>query len=81
MHSGPRSETHYKVLVVSEKFEGKTRIDRQRMVNELLKVELQSGLHALTQKTLTPSEWAQQKEKLNFESPACLGGSLHDKKS
>lgn len=81
MHSGPRSETHFKVLIVSEKFEGKSRVDRQRMVNDLLKVELQTGLHALTQKTLTPGEWATQKEKLQFESPACLGGSVVGKKS
>lgn len=81
MHSvPPNSETHFKVLVVSEVFEGKSRIDRQRMVNELLKEELQSGLHALTQKTLTPTEWGAQKDTLNFVSPECLGGSKHDKK-
>ncbi|KYG62870.1 transcriptional regulator BolA [Bdellovibrio bacteriovorus] len=81
MHSvPPGSETHFKVLVVSEKFTGKSRIDRQRMINELLKEELQSGLHALTQKTLTPEEWEKQKTALNFESPECLGGSKHDRK-
>lgn len=80
-HSGPRSETHFKVLIVSEKFEGKSRIDRQRMVNELLAGELKMGLHALTQRTLTPGEWDEQREKLRFESPACLGGSLVGKKS
>lgn len=81
LHSGPRSETHFKVLIVSEKFAGKSRLDRQRMVNELLAEELQSGLHALTQRTLTPGEWEVQREKLQFESPACLGGSLVGKKS
>ncbi|MFV3410237.1 BolA family protein [Bdellovibrio bacteriovorus] len=81
MHSvPPNSETHFKVLVVSDSFEGKSRIDRQRLVNDLLKAELQSGLHALTQKTLTPTEWATQKDTLNFVSPECLGGSKHDKK-
>lgn len=75
MHSGPRSETHFKVLVVSTVFEGKSRVDRQRIVNDLLKSELQSGLHALTQKTLTPSEFEVQKESLNFISPECRGGS------
>lgn len=81
MHSvPPNSETHFKVLVVSDVFAGKSRIDRQRLVNEVLKSELQSGLHALTQKTLTPSEWESQKETLNFVSPQCLGGSKHDRK-
>lgn len=75
-HSVPaNSETHFKVLVVSASFEGLSRIDRQRRVNELLKTELQNGLHALTQKALTPNEWVQQKQSLSFESPDCLGGS------
>lgn len=82
MHSVPAgSETHFKVLLVSALFEGKSRIDRQRLVNEALKVELQSGLHALTQKTLTPEEWNKQKATLQFESPECLGGSKHDNKN
>lgn len=81
MHSvPPNSETHFKVLAVSKKFEGLSRIDRQRFVNDLLKDELKSGLHALTQKTLTPSEWESQKAKLNFESPECLGGSKADRR-
>lgn len=75
MHSGPRSDSHYKVLVVSSVFAGKSRIDRQRLVNDLLKEELQTGLHALTQKTLTPEEFEQQKDALNFISPECRGGS------
>lgn len=81
MHSVPaHSETHFKVLVVSAVFRGKSRIDRQRLVNELLKEELQSGLHALTQKVLTPEEWETQKSTLQFVSPECLGGSKHDRK-
>lgn len=81
MHSVPaNSETHFKVLAVSAAFTGKSRIDRQRMINDLLKNELQTGLHALTQKTLTPEEWEKQKAQLNFDSPECLGGSKHDRK-
>ncbi|MGZ3770351.1 MAG: BolA family protein [Bdellovibrio sp.] len=75
-HSVPKnSETHFKVVVVSKKFEGLSRIERQRLVNDLVKTELQSGLHALTQKTLTPEEWEKQKNDLQFESPQCHGGS------
>lgn len=72
-HAGPQSETHYKILIVSSIFVGKSRLDRQRVVNDLLKQEFESGLHALTQKTLTPEEWSLQKEQLVFESPACAG--------
>lgn len=75
-HSVPKnSETHFKVLVVSSAFDGLRRIDRQRRVNDLLKEELQTGLHALTQKLLTPQEWDVQKDSLNFISPNCHGGS------
>lgn len=75
LHSVPvNSETHFKVLVVSAEFEGQSRIERQRRVNELLKEELRTGLHALTQRALTPQEWQRQKTH-DFESPDCLGGS------
>lgn len=72
-HAGPRAETHFKVLVVSAKFNGKSRLDRQRMIHDLLQIELQSGLHALTQKALTPEEWKQQRDSLQFKSPPCQG--------
>jgi BolA protein len=75
MHSGPASESHYKVLIVSPLFEGKSRIDRQRDVNDALKSEFSQGLHALTQKALTPAEFEVQKDALNFISPECRGGS------
>ncbi|MEN0057414.1 MAG: BolA family protein [Bdellovibrio sp.] len=75
----PGSESHFKVLIVSDKFTGLSRLDRQRLVNELLQAELKTGLHALAQKTLTPQEWEAQKS-LSFESPDCLGGSDHDKR-
>jgi BolA protein len=77
-HSVPKnSETHFKVLIVSPLFEGKSRIDRQRMVNETLDIELKSGLHALTQKTMTPEEYKAWTGK--FESPDCHGGSKKGK--
>ena len=73
-HSGPLSETHFKVLIVSEKFEGLSRVERQRLVNDLLKSEFSTGLHALTQRALTPQEWETQQGQGQFQSPACLGG-------
>ncbi len=80
MHSGSRVETHFKVLVVAEAFVGLSRVDRQRRVNEILADELKSGLHALTQRALTPQEWATQSSAAGFISPACLGGSKHEAK-
>ena len=75
MHSvKPGSETHFKVLVVSKEFEGVGRVDRQRKVNAALRDELASGVHALTMRTLTPSEW-DVGGAAGFESPKCHGGS------
>lgn len=78
-HSGPPGrETHFKVLIVSEKFESLSRVDRQRLIHDLLKEELKSGLHALSQRALTPSEWSKTNSNL-FNSPDCLGGSKASK--
>lgn len=76
-HSVPaNSETHFRLLVVSEAFEGKSRIDRSRMVNELIKPFMdRNGLHALSQRTFTPAEWEPVKDTFEMVSPACRGGS------
>ena len=49
-------ESHFNVTVVSATFEGKTRVQRQRAVNDLLRVELAGPVHALSIRALTPSE-------------------------
>ena len=54
--AGFTGDTHYKLVIVSPLFEGQSRIDRQRMVMNLLKEEFNSGLHALEIKASSPSE-------------------------
>ena len=49
-------DSHYRVLVVSAAFAGKSRIERHRMVNATLGDELRMGLHALAIKALAPGE-------------------------
>lgn len=74
-HAVPaNSETHFKLILVSPAFEGKSRLDRQRMVTDLLEDERRRGLHALTQRVLTPVEWEQVKDSFEMVSPACHGG-------
>lgn len=53
---GFTGETHYRLIIVSELFTGQSRIDRQRLVMNLLKDEFNSGLHALEIKAKAPSE-------------------------
>jgi BolA protein len=57
-HAGHREagETHYRVYIVSDAFQGKSRIERHRMVNETLAVELKGGVHALAIHALAPGE-------------------------
>ncbi|WP_085902847.1 BolA family protein [Kiloniella majae] len=57
-HAGYREggESHFSVEVVSEKFAGVNRVNRQRMVHELLKEELASTIHALQIKANTSAE-------------------------
>lgn len=76
MHNVPKnSETHFKVVIVSERFSGLSRIARQRLVHDLLKEELEGPVHALSQKVYTPEEWQDRGESGGASSPPCLGGS------
>ena len=49
-------ETHMRVQIVSETFSGKSRVDRHRAINALLKPELDAGLHALAIEAAAPGE-------------------------
>jgi BolA protein len=58
-HSGYREggETHFSVRIVAAAFAGKSRIERHRMIHELLADELSGRIHALALRALTPEEW------------------------
>jgi len=47
-HAGavPGKTTHVRVHIVSAAFNGKSRIERHRLVNDLLAAEIAAGLHA-----------------------------------
>ena len=57
-HAGhkPGGETHFRVNIVSDGFEGKSRIERHRMINTLLVAELAGSVHALAIKAHAPGE-------------------------
>ena len=57
-HSGhrPGGETHFRVYIVSSAFEGKSRIERHRMINSTLAAELAGLVHALAIKAHAPGE-------------------------
>ncbi|HJK91097.1 MAG TPA: BolA family transcriptional regulator [Polyangiaceae bacterium LLY-WYZ-15_(1-7)] len=52
------TKDHYEAVIVSEAFEGKSRVDQQRMVFSALGELMDGPIHALTFKTYTPERWA-----------------------
>ena len=56
MDARPGGESHFNLDVVSAAFEGKGRVERQRMINGLLAAELAGPVHALSIRARTPSE-------------------------
>lgn len=55
---GVTGETHFRVVVIADRFEGQSRVDRHRLINDLLKDELNGPVHALAIKAQTPTEAA-----------------------
>ena len=52
---------HWSAVIVSPAFEGKRLIARHQLVYATLGQRIQTDeVHALSMKTLTPAEWAQQ---------------------
>jgi len=73
----PGSESHFKLVVVSQAFEGSNLIARHRMINKLLAEQLQNGIHALSMHTNTPDEWEAKGGQVP-ESPPCMGGKAKE---
>jgi len=74
MHAVPRgAESHFRLLVVSDHFDGRSAVERHQAVYRILAEEVSGGIHALGLQTMTPAEWTA--DQARNESPECLGGS------
>lgn len=74
-HSGPPGrESHFRLVLVSEVFEGLTLVKRHQRVYGVLSAVLAGPVHALALHTFTPAEWAERGEQA-APSPDCRGGS------
>jgi BolA protein len=78
-HNVPHgSETHFKVVIVSDQFAQMPLIDRHRMVNAALSNEIGQGgpVHALSIVAKTPGQWNDMVAagKTVGSSPNCRGG-------
>lgn len=58
-HAGHREEgeSHFRLLIVSDSFDGLTRVARQRLVFDILSEEMITHIHALSLKCLTTAEY------------------------
>ncbi|MEJ2042539.1 MAG: BolA/IbaG family iron-sulfur metabolism protein [Reinekea sp.] len=72
MHSVPEnSETHFKVVMVSDQFIGTRLVKRHQQIYGALKDELAGPVHALALHLYTPEEWPGEIP----QSPDCMGGN------
>lgn len=67
------SETHFKVVLVADEFDGQTLLQRHRSVNGVLADELAGPVHALSIHAYTQAEWRKRFGEAPL-SPPCLGG-------
>lgn len=67
------TETHFKLVVVSDAFAGLRSVARHQKVYALMADEMAQGLHALALHLYTPEEW--EVTAAAPDSPACRGGS------
>ena len=75
-HNVPvNSETHFKVIIVSNYFADQSLVQRHRTINKLLADQLAGPIHALSMHTHTRDEW-HEKGGTVPDSPPCLGGGV-----
>ncbi|MDY0970604.1 transcriptional regulator BolA [Siccibacter turicensis] len=66
------SESHFKVVLVSDRFVGERFLTRHRLIYSALAEELASTVHALALHTYTIKEWEGLQNTV-FPSPPCRG--------
>lgn len=74
-HSVPaNAETHFRLVLVSDAFEGQRPVARHQQVYGEVPDLLQGPVHAMAMHLFTPQEWQDRAEQA-AASPDCLGGS------
>lgn len=53
--------THFDAVIVSNEFEGKSLIERHKLVYSVLGDAMKERIHALSLKTFTPEQWENTK--------------------
>lgn len=71
---------NFRIVIVSEQFNGKSLLQQHRSIHEILKEELNSGVHALALQTIPSSKWSPEVTPEPNQSPKCLGGMKREMK-
>lgn len=69
----PGAETHFKLVVVADEFDGQRLLARHRRIHALLEEEMAGEVHALAIHAYTADEWSRRFGAAPL-SPPCLGG-------
>lgn len=77
MHSGPATDSHFKLIVISDDFLTKRAVQRHQMLYKLLAELMNNPIHALALHLFSVEEWRNKEDKALL-SPKCLGGSKAD---
>lgn len=72
-HGGNRQETHFKLILVSNRFSGMRLVQRHQFVYQLAQEFIGNPIHALAMHLFTVVEW--QTDPSVAAAPSCLGGS------
>ena len=61
-HAGarPEGESHFRLIIIAEMFNGRGRLERQRLIYQALGDLMRTDIHALSIKALTPDEAGEQ---------------------
>lgn len=73
MHSGPATNSHFNLTLVSASFEGKRPVARHQMVYKVLADQLAGEVHAIALHLFTFEEW-ESAGHASKVSPNCRGG-------
>lgn len=74
MHSGDATDSHFKLILVSDDFSDKRAVQRHQSIYKALAELMNNPVHALALHLFTEQEWAVKEDK-QLLSPKCLGGS------
>ena len=58
LSSPQQDNNHFRLVLISDRFDGKTMVEQHQLVYEALGDSMREAIHALSLKTFTPDQWA-----------------------